>query len=110
MAAIGSSVRISPSFTRQNCNATSDADFARAPMSFRRLSFSSSSSNLFGEKAIASGTKSVPRGRRRLDSRKPLIVSPKAVSDSQNSQTCLDPDASRVSYDPDADMFPIFFL
>lgn len=25
-----------------------------------------------------------------------LIVSPKAVSDSKNSQTCLDPDASRV--------------
>lgn len=27
----------------------------------------------------------------------PVIVSPKAVSDSRNSQTCLDPDASRVS-------------
>ncbi|CAN7025582.1 hypothetical protein IGI04_024641 [Brassica rapa subsp. trilocularis] len=27
--------------------------------------------------------------------RNPMIVSPKAVSDSQNSQTCLDPDASR---------------
>jgi hypothetical protein len=26
-----------------------------------------------------------------------VIVTPKAVSDSQNSQTCLDPDASRVS-------------
>uniref|UniRef100_A0A1J3HR36 Glucose-1-phosphate adenylyltransferase n=1 Tax=Noccaea caerulescens TaxID=107243 RepID=A0A1J3HR36_NOCCA len=38
---------------------------------------------------------------RRLESaarsrdRTPMIVSPKAVSDSQNSQTCLDPDASR---------------
>ena len=30
--------------------------------------------------------------------RNPMIVSPKAVSDSQNSQTCLDPDASRVSF------------
>lgn len=27
----------------------------------------------------------------------PKIVSPRAVSDSKNSQTCLDPDASRVS-------------
>ncbi|KAH0869985.1 hypothetical protein HID58_077007 [Brassica napus] len=33
----------------------------------------------------------VSRGRMR----NPMIVSPKAVSDSQNSQTCLDPDASR---------------
>ncbi|ESQ37042.1 hypothetical protein EUTSA_v10002570mg [Eutrema salsugineum] len=31
----------------------------------------------------------------RRASRTPSIVSPKAVSDSQNSQTCLDPDASR---------------
>ena len=29
--------------------------------------------------------------------RTPNIVSPKAVSDSKNSQTCLDPEASRVS-------------
>lgn len=36
----------------------------------------------------------VSRGRMR----NPMIVSPKAVSDSQNSQTCLDPDASRVSF------------
>lgn len=32
-------------------------------------------------------------------SRMPVLVSPKAVSDSHNSLTCLDPDASRVSTD-----------
>jgi len=32
-----------------------------------------------------------------IPARAPIFVSPKAVSDSKNSQTCLDPEASRVS-------------
>lgn len=70
------------------------------PMS--TLSFSSSV-GLSDEKSSLRATVSrlcgsiVRGGERRF----PLIVSPKAVSDSQNSQTCLDPDASSVS---------IFFL
>ncbi|KAL2496646.1 Glucose-1-phosphate adenylyltransferase small subunit [Forsythia ovata] len=35
------------------------------------------------------------RSKTEFVNRSPLIVSPKAVSDSQNSQTCLDPDASQ---------------
>ncbi|QCE01890.1 glucose-1-phosphate adenylyltransferase small subunit 2, chloroplastic [Vigna unguiculata] len=54
----------------------------------RSLSFSAS--QLCGEKI---STDSVSVAPRRV--RNPVIVSPKAVSDSQNSQTCLDPDASR---------------
>lgn len=66
----------------------------------RTLSFSSSVS-LSDEKASLRATVSLRRGS--VSSRggrvrnNPMIVSPKAVSDSQNSQTCLDPDASRVS-------------
>lgn len=56
----------------------------------RSLSFSAS--QLSGDKI---STDSVSVAPRRV--RNPVIVSPKAVSDSQNSQTCLDPDASRVS-------------
>lgn len=37
------------------------------------------------------------RGKEYLGVRSPIVVSPKAVSDSRSSQTCLDPDASRVS-------------
>lgn len=55
------------------------------------LSFSSSA--LTGEK-IRSRAVVSDRKFRGSSSR---IVSPKAVSDSSNSQTCLDPDASRVS-------------
>ncbi|KAJ8629649.1 hypothetical protein MRB53_022972 [Persea americana] len=60
-----------------------------------RLS-SSSSSILYGDKlhmrAVFGKRKQTAFG-----SRTPVSVSPKAVSDSRNSQTCLDPDASRVS-------------
>ncbi|KAL2476578.1 Glucose-1-phosphate adenylyltransferase small subunit [Abeliophyllum distichum] len=49
--------------------------------------------------AASQGGAAVQLQRRRSETefvnRSPLIVSPKAVSDSQNSQTCLDPDASR---------------
>lgn len=57
----------------------------------RGLSFGAS--HISGEKIDfrASGL-----GSQRVGRAVPLIVSPKAVSDSKNSQTCLDPDASRV--------------
>ncbi|KAG6407135.1 hypothetical protein SASPL_130119 [Salvia splendens] len=58
--------------------------------SFKRLSFAAS--NVAGEK-ITSQLRVRRRGE--MERRRPVIVSPKAVSDSQNSQTCLDPDASR---------------
>ncbi|XP_009151631.1 glucose-1-phosphate adenylyltransferase small subunit, chloroplastic [Brassica rapa] len=53
------------------------------------LSFSSSVSL----RATVSHRRGSVLSRNRV--RNPMIVSPKAVSDSQNSQTCLDPDASR---------------
>ncbi|KAF8105663.1 hypothetical protein N665_0157s0228 [Sinapis alba] len=53
----------------------------------RTLSFSSSLSSSNVKVSLRS---TLPRGVRN-----PMIVSPKSVSDSQNSQTCLDPDASR---------------
>ncbi|RID59820.1 hypothetical protein BRARA_F03020 [Brassica rapa] len=53
------------------------------------LSFSSSVSL----RATVSHRRGSVLSRNRV--RNPIIVSPKAVSDSQNSQTCLDPDASR---------------
>ncbi|PKI66773.1 hypothetical protein CRG98_012779 [Punica granatum] len=59
----------------------------------RTPSLSFSSSQLSGDKiapcnAVAAAS---PSGRGRA----PILVSPKAVSDSRNAQTCLDPDASR---------------
>lgn len=63
---------------------------------FARLSFAAS--DVAGE-SITSSAQLRSRRRRpgaELERRSPAIVSPKAVSDSQNSQTCLDPDASRV--------------
>ncbi|KAK4438977.1 Glucose-1-phosphate adenylyltransferase small subunit, chloroplastic/amyloplastic [Sesamum alatum] len=63
--------------------------------SFTRLSFAAS--NVAGESLKSSRQLRVRQRRSggELESRVPVIVSPKAVSDSQNSQTCLDPDASR---------------
>ena len=58
------------------------------PFSPRSLSFSSTIS---GEKITSKASSGSHR-------RAPVIVSPKAVSDSRNGQTCLDPDASRVSH------------
>ncbi|KAI9079092.1 hypothetical protein K1719_038931 [Acacia pycnantha] len=55
---------------------------------YRGLSFSAS--QLCGDKIAA-----VSVGGRGSGRRCPVIVSPRAVSDSKNSQTCLDPDASR---------------
>ncbi|XP_072963505.1 glucose-1-phosphate adenylyltransferase small subunit, chloroplastic/amyloplastic [Typha angustifolia] len=50
----------------------------------------SSSSHVAGERLLFSAA-ALGRGRRSA----PVVVSPKAVSDSRSSQTCLDPDASR---------------
>lgn len=73
----------------------SDASAKASSKSGKLLSFSSSA--LAGEKiagAVRRAMASDRRSGRRCGGR---IVSPKAVSDSSNSQTCLDPDASRVS-------------
>ncbi|KAL6536011.1 Glucose-1-phosphate adenylyltransferase small subunit, chloroplastic/amyloplastic [Orobanche hederae] len=76
-------------------NATAVANWRNGnSTSSRRLSFASS--NVAGE-SITSLRKLRLKRRRygaNLKRRSPFIVSPKAVSDSQNSQTCLDPDAS----------------
>ncbi|KAF4360051.1 hypothetical protein G4B88_025812 [Cannabis sativa] len=58
----------------------------------RTLSFAFS--HLSGDKISSIATPSRTRAAS-SSNRAPRIVSPKAVSDSQNSQTCLDPDASR---------------
>ncbi|KAL6553866.1 Glucose-1-phosphate adenylyltransferase small subunit, chloroplastic/amyloplastic [Orobanche minor] len=62
--------------------------------SSRRLSFAAS--NVAGESITSSRKLRLKRRRygANLKRRSPFIVSPKAVSDSQTSQTCLDPDAS----------------
>ncbi|KAI3769460.1 hypothetical protein L6452_00562 [Arctium lappa] len=57
----------------------------------RASSLSFSSSHLSGDKILSASSVR----RRRSRGRPSLIVSPKAVSDSKNSQTCLDPDASQ---------------
>ncbi|KAL1192018.1 Glucose-1-phosphate adenylyltransferase small subunit [Cardamine amara subsp. amara] len=87
MASIGSlKIPSSPS---------SSSNLTRRSSLRKTLSFSSSS--FTGEKISTQET--ISNGRCNIDSstskRTPSIVSPKAVSDSQNSQTCLDPDASR---------------
>jgi len=90
MAAIG--VMRPPSSSSLSSSSSSNLSRRTA---FRSLSFSSSS-NLSGGK-VCSTAFSVRRDTGRNE-RTPMIVSPKAVSDSRNSQTCLDPDASRVSF------------
>ncbi|NP_001352225.1 ADP-glucose pyrophosphorylase small subunit CagpS2 [Cicer arietinum] len=69
-------------------SSSSSSNVANKAIQQSNLSFSSS--HLSGDKIVTlSGA-----GRGRC-TRKHVIVTPKAVSDSQNSQTCLDPDASR---------------
>ncbi|KAM7498487.1 hypothetical protein LguiA_022901 [Lonicera macranthoides] len=58
-------------------------------------SLSFSSSQLVGDKIKQTSSVQRRRAGAHSDGRNSLIVSPKAVSDSMNSQTCLDPDASR---------------
>lgn len=73
----------------------------------KRLSFAAS--NVAGERIASSPELQVRRSRTggELERRSPVIVSPKAVSDSQNSQTCLNPDASSVI---NFICFKLFFL
>lgn len=54
----------------------------------------SSASSIFSGERLSAPAVAV----RRRGSRVPVVVRPRAVSDSQSSQTCLDPDASRVSF------------
>lgn len=75
-------------------SASSNSSNPTRKAAVRSLSFSSSC--LSGDNVLlraVSGRRGTANGDRR-----PMIVSPKAVSDSKNSQTCLDPDASRVSF------------
>ncbi|KAJ0986938.1 hypothetical protein J5N97_005294 [Dioscorea zingiberensis] len=88
--------RISTSKTAFQSNSSPNRS-SKVPTLFLRSSSpglsSASSSSFAGEKPLAAV---VPRPRRAgVQERTPLVVSPKAVSDSKNSQTCLDPDASR---------------
>ncbi|WZZ71091.1 hypothetical protein YC2023_082461 [Brassica napus] len=67
----------------------------RLSSSSQRKTLSFSSSSLAGEKINPTQEIIISNLPGRNERRRPSIVSPKAVSDSQNSQTCLDPDASR---------------
>ncbi|CAI9757172.1 unnamed protein product [Fraxinus pennsylvanica] len=91
MAATGV-VKLSPSSTSTAATSFKHVEDVK---SFTRLSFAAS--NVAGEKLMSLTGVQLQRRRSatEFDNRSPLIVSPKAVSDSQNSQTCLDPDASR---------------
>lgn len=75
-----------------NCKSSEDVNSTP----FKRLSFAAS--NVTGERITSPQHLRLRRSRTggEMERRSPVIVSPKAVSDSQNSQTCLDPDASRV--------------
>ncbi|KAL9241075.1 hypothetical protein vseg_015227 [Gypsophila vaccaria] len=57
------------------------------------LAFSSSA--LSGDKLVVDTVPPLRASPHHLTRRPPIVLSPKAVSDSQNSQTCLDPEASR---------------
>ncbi|ESW14472.1 hypothetical protein PHAVU_008G284000 [Phaseolus vulgaris] len=70
------------------CSSSSSSSNGGRKILPRALSFSAS--QLYGDKI---STDSVSVAPKRV--RNPVVVSPKAVSDSQNSQTCLDPDASK---------------
>uniref|UniRef100_A0A368UH27 Glucose-1-phosphate adenylyltransferase n=1 Tax=Glycine max TaxID=3847 RepID=A0A368UH27_SOYBN len=69
-------------------SASSRSSFVGRKSVPRSLSFSAS--QLCGDKIPTDSVLLAPK-----IGRSPVIVTPKAVSDSQNSQTCLDPDASR---------------
>ncbi|KAI4305578.1 hypothetical protein L6164_028938 [Bauhinia variegata] len=85
MAAIGA-LKVPPSASSSPSSSSNVSNLNRKAVT-RSLSFAGS--QLSGDKITAV---SVGRGS---SGRSPVIVSPKAVSDSKNSQTCLDPDASR---------------
>ncbi|XP_010252966.1 PREDICTED: glucose-1-phosphate adenylyltransferase small subunit, chloroplastic/amyloplastic [Nelumbo nucifera] len=90
MAAVGGVTRIpSSNLITQKTSTRPTSPFLK-PIN---QSLSSSSSDLSGDKIPL---KSVLRSlKASFNARIPILVSPKAVSDSQGSQTCLDPDASR---------------
>ncbi|MBA0700284.1 hypothetical protein Goari_005591 [Gossypium aridum] len=75
----------SPATSSSNASFVSRIRLSTAP---RILSFSASS--LSGDHVVS---RTITGSRQK--ERTPLIVSPKAVSDSKNSQTCLEPDVSR---------------
>ncbi|CAM8946456.1 unnamed protein product [Rhodiola kirilowii] len=89
MAAIGGVRAIYTSYNDRNTKISSKSSGAD-----RRKLLSFSSSALAGEKIRSKAVESDLRFGER-SARVPRLVSPKAVSDSSNSQTCLDPDASR---------------
>uniref|UniRef100_A0A2N9GLE2 glucose-1-phosphate adenylyltransferase n=1 Tax=Fagus sylvatica TaxID=28930 RepID=A0A2N9GLE2_FAGSY len=94
MAAIGV-VRVPSSSTGSNASREKQNwKGGRSSECRRSLSFSASNNNNINIASFGIG-----RSRRSSseteNKRKPRIVSPKAVSDSRNSQTCLEPDASR---------------
>ncbi|KAM7265468.1 hypothetical protein ACFE04_003151 [Oxalis oulophora] len=81
-AAIGG---VKPRFT------SSSLDYSKRKSGVVPRNLSFTSSTLYGDNIVLSKDSC----RRQNGSRTPLIVAPIAVSDSKNSQTCLDPDASR---------------
>lgn len=100
MAAIGIST-FPPSKTLTVSNQSNDYSRRISKHFFRTskwssLSSSSSSSHVYGDK-LSMRAGFWCRTKTAHASRMPVLVSPKAVSDSHNSLTCLDPDASRVS-------------
>ncbi|KAG8489512.1 hypothetical protein CXB51_017541 [Gossypium anomalum] len=88
MAATAALRLITTTKSSSSSNAASVSPSSGIFLAPRTLSFSASA--LSGDKLVS---KTVTSSRQMK--RTPFIVSPKAVSDSQNSQTCLDPDASR---------------
>ena len=92
MATIGiSQVSSSKNLISSNRSAKSSSTLLR----FANAGLSSSSSQLSGGKLVSKAV--FRRSCCPSRGRAPILVLPKAVSDSRNSQTCLDPDASAVS-------------
>ncbi|KAJ0051389.1 hypothetical protein Pint_01790 [Pistacia integerrima] len=89
MASIGA-LRV-PSSSSSSSAPSSSSNLTRRIIPSQRLAFSSS--HLAGEKLCSQAV--VGDRRSPANDRRPIVVSPKAVSDSRNSQTCLDPEASR---------------
>ncbi|WJX38767.1 glucose-1-phosphate adenylyltransferase [Trifolium repens] len=86
MASIG--VLKVPSSSSSSSSSSSPSSSSSSKAIARNLSFTSS--HLCGDKI-----NTITARQRKTYGCSPFIVSPKAVSDSKNSQTCLDPDASK---------------
>ncbi|KAH7576584.1 hypothetical protein JRO89_XS01G0113200 [Xanthoceras sorbifolium] len=91
MASIGV-LKVPPSSLSLSSTSSSLSNQSRR-ISLKRLAFSSSS--LSGDKICSEAVAAGGRRSSTSNERRPVTVSPKAVSDSRNSQTCLDPEASR---------------